>query len=143
MKNTKIIFTLMLVSLFKIAGAEPLHSPKLKPIELTSINLINPNLKKHELDKILDMANKEQQKKIKKIEIDIEERELKIKRIFLEKPVNWEKIQEENEKIALLEAKLKTNIQKVLYEKLEDEKPVKKLEDRKPIKKLEDEKPKA
>lgn len=115
----------LLLPLF-LLGVENTLSKKLppppKPFE-RPINLVKLDLKKPELDRIIREMGKEKGNSLKKMELDIEEVELSIKRLFLEEPVNWEKIQKENEKISLIEAKIKTEIQKFLWEK-EKEKPV-------------------
>lgn len=117
--------SLLLLPLF-LLGVENTLSKELppppKPFE-RPINLVKLDLKKPEFDRIIREMGKEKGNSLKRMELDIEEVELSIKRLFLEEPVNWENVQKENEKISLIEAKMKTEIQKFLWEK-EKEKPV-------------------
>lgn len=53
---------------------------------------------------------------LEKIRIEISQRKLNIRRLFLEDPVDWKKIEEENTQIGILQGQMKTKIQRYMME---------------------------
>lgn len=57
---------------------------------------------------------KEMRNSLDKTRIEIKQRRLNIEKLLLEEPVNWNKIEEENTQIGILQGKMKTQIQKYM-----------------------------
>lgn len=59
---------------------------------------------------------------LEKTRIEISQRKLNIRRLFLEDPVDWKKVEEENTQIGILQGQMKTKIQRYMME--EEGKPI-------------------
>ena len=109
-------FMFLLPFVATAALAEPVPSPLPKP-PIRKFDLVKLDFKKPELDKIIEAMPKEKQKELQNLMLDIEQKELNLKRLFLVEPVDWEKVKEENKQLANVTATLRTELQKFLYDK--------------------------
>ncbi|MCI6152727.1 hypothetical protein [Fusobacterium perfoetens] len=66
--------------------------------------------------KMSNCLSPELQKEVKKTNLEIQEKEIQVKRLILEEKIDWNKVEELNKEIALERAKLKTKMQKYFVE---------------------------
>lgn len=57
---------------------------------------------------------KDMRTSLEKTRLEISQRRLNIKKLFLEEPVDWKKVEEENKQIGILQGQMKTQIQKYM-----------------------------
>lgn len=67
---------------------------------------------------------KEMRTSLEKMRIEIRQRKLNIEKLFLEEPIDWKKVEDENTQIAVLQGKMKTQVQKYMMTQKPDVKPM-------------------
>lgn len=106
-------FITVVTSISSFAKEPAPPKPRLKE----HIDLVKLDLKKPERDRIIETMPKELGKQLQLMQLDIEQKELNLRKLFLNEPIDWKKVEEENKQIAISEAMLKTQLQKFLIEK--------------------------
>lgn len=60
---------------------------------------------------------------LERMKIEISQRRLNIEKLFLERPVNWAKVEEENKQIGIVQGQMKTLIQRYMMTDRKDIRP--------------------
>ncbi len=61
---------------------------------------------------------------LEKMKLEISQRKLNVKKLLLEDPVNWKKVEQENEQMGILQGRMKTEIQKYMMTAAPEDRPI-------------------